>query len=183
MGLPTYPTVTPGNMELSPAQVFFQGPSDNSYVEIGGTLGNVVITTKYSKADIRADQYGDSILDRRVSGLMLQITTEFAEILNKNLMKYLFPHGVIAGSSPKYFKFVSNIGDGDLSNSGKLKLHPQAQGSNIQFDWIFPKACASADSVFTLSPKDQIKAKIVWNVLPDTTTSPALWATLGDTTL
>ena len=46
----TYPTVTPSNMFLSPVQVKF-GPS-GSQVDLGGTLGNVVITPKYTKADI-----------------------------------------------------------------------------------------------------------------------------------
>ena len=59
-------TVTTSNMFLSPMQVKF-GPS-GSQIDLGGTLGNVVVTPKYTKADIKADQSGTSIRDRRVSG-------------------------------------------------------------------------------------------------------------------
>lgn len=177
----TYPTITPTNLELTPQQVKFQGPTDVSATDLGATLGNVVIASKYSKANLLADQFGDTVLDRRVSGFTMTVTTEFAELKNKNLLAILYPHGqLVAVGAEKSFRWVTNVGDGDLSNAGILTLHPLSRGpGDTNSDWTFFKTCASADSSFTYSPKDQLKAKIVWNILPDTSVSPARFACLG----
>lgn len=179
---PTYPNVTTSNLELTPMQVKFQGPTDVSSTDLGGTLGNVVISSKYTKAEMKADQFGETILNRRVSGFQMTVTTEFAEIKNKNLLKILYPHGTLVGAGEKAFDWKTNVGDDDLANSGVLTLHPLSRGStDVNFDWTFWKACASAESEFTFGPTEQTKAKIVWNVLPDTSVSPARFARLGDT--
>jgi len=164
-------------------QVKFQGPTDISATDLGGTLGNVVISSKYSKAEMKADQFGTTILNRRVSGFTMTVTTEFAEIKNKTLLKILYPHGQLTGAGEKAFQWNTNVGDDDLANSGVLTLHPLSRGpSDVNFDWTMFKACASAESEFTFSPTEQSKAKIVWNVLPDTSVSPARFARLGDLT-
>lgn len=180
---PTYPTVTPGNLELTPMQVKFQGPTDVSSTDLGGTLGNVTISSKYMKADLKADQFGETVLNRKVSGFQMTVTTEFAEVKNKSLFKILFPHGSLVGSGEKAFDWVTAIGDDDLTNAGKLTLHPLSRASSdVNYDWTFFKACASAESEFVFGPTEQVKAKIVWNILPDMTTTPARFARLGDTT-
>jgi hypothetical protein len=182
--MPTYPAVTVGNLELTPMQVKWKGPTDVSYTDLGGTLGNVMVTTKYLKADMKADQFGETVLNRKVSGFTMTVTTEFAEVKNKNLLAILFPHGTLVGSGEKAFDWKTNVGDDDLTNAGTLLLHPLSRGpSDVNFDVTCWKACASAESEITFSPKDQAKQKIVWNVLPDTSVSPARFARLGDTTL
>ena len=75
----SYATVTPGNMELTPCRVKFKGPGALSFVDLGGTLGNVNVKFKFEKADIKADQFGSTVLDRRVKGIMGTIETELAE--------------------------------------------------------------------------------------------------------
>src|SRR5690242_7287431 len=88
----SYSTITPTEMELTPMRVSFKGPGAGSYSDLGGTLSNVVIETKYEKAEIHADQLGTTVLDRRVKGLIVQVTTEITEIQNKDLWKVVFPH-------------------------------------------------------------------------------------------
>lgn len=180
----TYPSITVTNLELSPMQVSFKGPSDVSFTDLGATLDNVVIMSKYDKAEMKADQFGTTVLNRKVSGFNMTVTTSFAEILNKDLLKILFPHGTLAGASPKYFKFITNVGDSDRDSAGQLKLHPLSHGpSDVNYDYNFPVACASADSEFNWSPTAQVKAKIVFNVYPDLTVSPAVFCTVGNTSL
>lgn len=180
----TYPVVSPTLMELTPCQVKWKGPTDVAFTDLGGTLGNVKISTKYSKAEIKADQLGGTVLDRRVSGFSMSVTTEMAEVLNKTLLQIIFPHGVLNPSGTKAFDFKTNVGDGDLSNAGVLVLHPLSHApTDVSFDFTCFKACASAESEFDFSPTEQIKAKIVWNVLPDMSVVPARFARIGDTGL
>lgn len=180
----SYPTVTPTQMELTPMQVFFQGPSDSDFVDLGGTLDNVVLSAKYMKAEIKADQFGTTVLDRRVSGIEVTVTTSLAEIQNKNLMKVLYPHAALGGTGPSdlaYLQFNTAIGDGDLSNAGILKLHPISKNpTDESTDLYFWQACSSAESEITYGPEEQSKAKIVWNILPDTSVSPARFFRYGD---
>lgn len=182
--MPTYPTVTVSNMELTPMQVKFQGPSDTGPSDLGGTLGNVVISSKYSKAEIKADQFGTTVLDRRVSGYSMTVTTELAEMNRKYLLSVIYPHGSLVSTGTQAFDWNTKVGDGDLSNAGVLTLHPlDAAPTDVSHDWTFYKACASAESEFTFGPTEQVKPKIVWNILPDMDFVPARFARFGDTSL
>lgn len=180
----SFASVDVSKMELTPMRVSFQGPSDLAPSDIGGTLSNVVITTKYSKAEIHADQLGVSVLDRRVNGIVVQVTTEITQIKNKDLWKILFPHSTLITTGTKAIDFKEAIGDSDQVNAGLLKLHPLSiDNAIVDFDWTFFKACASAESEFIYSPNDQVKAKLVWNILPDLSVTPAKYFRYGDTSL
>lgn len=177
----TQATVTTLNMELSPMQVLF-GPS-GSQVDLGGTLGNVVISSKYVKSPIKADQSGSTIRDRRVSGMEVTVTTELAEIQNKANWKVVFPHATLTGSgsgAAAAIHFNANIGDGDQSNAALLTLHPLSKASNdTTTDYNFYKACGSAESSITYGPTNQAQLKIVWNILPDESQSPNRFYVFG----
>lgn len=181
----TNPNITISNMELTPMLVKFQGPSDASPCDIGGTLDNVVISAKYGKAEIKADQLGLSVLDRRVNEITVIVTTSITEIQNKDILKYLYPHAtVVTSGSDKALDFKTNVGDGDLTNSGVLTLHPLSKdATDYSTDWTFYKACASAESEFSYGPSEQVKAKLVWNILPDTSVTPYRWFRYGDPSL
>ena len=178
----TYPTVTTSNMELTPCQVMWTPAGGSTEIDLGGTLANVVVTTKFVKSDIKADQFGSSVLNRKVSGLEVNVTTELVEIKNKDIWKVVFPHAIKAGTTPHfYMDFKSAVGDDDLSNAGILRLHPMSiDPANLDYDYYFFKACASADSAFTLGPTEQTRLKIVWNILLDTSVSPAKMFRHGD---
>ena len=78
----SYATVTTSNMELTPMRVTYNG------VDLGGTLANVVISAKYAKSNILADQSGSTVRDRRVSGVEITVTTELSEIKNKDILHF-----------------------------------------------------------------------------------------------
>lgn len=169
-------TLTPTRMELTPMRVTFDG------TDLGGTLSNVVLTLTYEKAEIHADQLGTTVIDRRVSGQKYTIETELTEIYNKDIWKVVFPHAKeVTSGGNKQIYFESQIGDGDLSNAKQLKLHPLSlSNGDLSGDYTIYKACASADSSITYGPGEQSRLKIIWNVLPDTSTVPAKFLTFGD---
>ena len=157
--------VTTSNMELTPMRVTFDG------VDLGGTLGNISFTAKYMKANIMADQSGQTVRDRRVSGIEVTLTTELTEIQNKDIWKVVFPHATKIGTgtgSLAAIKFDQNVGDGDLANAKQLVLHPLSKpDADLSTDYTFFKAVASAESSITFGPTEQARLKIVWNILPD----------------
>jgi hypothetical protein len=163
-------------MELSPCRVKFNG------IDLGGTLDNVVVRPAFSKAEIKSDQLGETVLDRRVSGLSIQVETAIAEGKLKDNWKVVFPHAKLVTSGPnKQIYFQSMVGDSDLANAAELILHPLSlQDADLSGDHKFFKAVASAESEWVLSPTEQAKLKIVWNILPDTGTIPARFYIHGD---
>lgn len=181
----SYASVDATKMELTPMKVMFKAPGALTATDLGGTLGNVVVETKYEKADIKADQLGTTVLDRRVKGVVITVKTELAEIQNKNIWKIVFPHATLAGTAPAdYVDFNSMVGDSDLVHAGELTLHPLSKAAaDVDQDYTFYKACASAESSVTYGPEGQAKLAIVWNILPDTSVTPAQFYRFGDAAL
>lgn len=89
---PSYADVDVKTMDLTPMKMLWTPPGSSDQIDLGGSLDNVVITMAYKKADIKADQFGSTTLDRRVSGIEVKVTTSLAQIQDKNLFKVAFPH-------------------------------------------------------------------------------------------
>ncbi len=173
---PSYAAVTPANMELSPCRVKFND------VDLGGTLGNVVVKPVYEKADIKADQFGSSVLDRRVKGLKVTVETQLAEVSLLDNWLVAFPHlrDTTVGSD-RVLDFVSKIGESDLGLAKELLLHPLSrEDGDTSHDLSFPLACSNAESEYMLGPEGQTVLKIVWNIYLDTSVTPARLARFGD---
>ena len=171
--------VTTSKMELTPMRVTFKG------VDLGGTLGNAAVNIEFTKAEIKADQSGETVRDRRTSGLNITMTTELAEIKNKDIWKVVFPHArLVTSGGNKQMYFENNIGDSDLANSGILLLHPLSLAdADLSGDFKFFKACADAKSEIIYGPTEQAKLKIIWNILPDDSVIPNRFFVHGDPTI
>ena len=167
-------TVT--NLDIGPCTVNFDG------VDLGGTLENATITFKYDKADMKADQYGTSLLDQAVSGMEVTIETSLAETRDKDKLAKVFPNATMVGTSPDALAFNDKVATRMEPLSGILILHPIVEGAatNENFDYYFYKAVPTEESSYVFSPTDQGKMKIVWRVLLDTSTDPARIFRYGD---
>lgn len=116
--MPSFADVDVKRMELTPMRVLFKAPGEIAPVDLGGSLDNVVITMAYKKADIMADQIGKTVLDRRVSGIDIKVTTSLAEVQSKDLFKIAFPHatqvtdnqtgGTMTAASPAVATFTGH---------------------------------------------------------------------------
>jgi hypothetical protein len=172
------PNVNPANMELSPMQVFANG------VDLGATLKGVKVGIKTMKSNIMADQFGKSVLDRRVSGHALTVETELAEVLNKDIWKRVFASQKKVGTGPYAMYFASAIGSSDLANAVQLTLHPLSKAANDKSeDLTFYVASPDENSDPAWNADNQTALKIVWNVYLDTSVQPARLMFFGDTTI
>lgn len=169
-------TFTTTNLELTPMRVTFNG------VDLGGTLGNVAVATTYSKAEIKIDQLGETVIDRTVTGLNVNITTELAEIQKKENWQVVFPHArLVTSGLNKLILFETAVGEKDSAKVHELVLHPLSKGNaDLSTDYKFFKAVASAESEIVYSPTEQARLKIVWNVLPDFSVVPQKYYIFGD---
>jgi len=176
----SFANITPTNLELSPMRVSLGG------VDLGASLGNVSVSIEYTKAPIKADQFGDSVLDMRNTGLKITVTTELAEIKNKDILKTVFPNMslVDGGLAGKAGYFVSKVGESDLSLAQQLVLHPLSNvDADKSGDYTFFKATADGKSSIVYGPTEQARLKVMWNIYPDTSVLPAKYLFIGDTTI
>lgn len=171
--------VTTSKMELTPMRVSFNG------VDLGGTLKNVVVSTEFVKAELKADQSGETVRDRRVSGLKITVTTELAQVKDKDIWKVVFPHAKeITSGGNKMMYFQAAVGDSDLANSYPLVLHPLSLAdADLSGDYKFFKACGDAKSEIVYGPGEQTRLKIIWNILPDDSVQPERFMIHGDPTI
>lgn len=175
----SFATVTPGNMELTPCRVTYGG------VDLGGTLGNVTVKPKYGKADIMADQFGKSVLDRVVSSIECTIEFEIAEVLKPENWKVVFPNAdLITSGMNKAIVWRSKIGSHDLSLAQQLRLHPLSLGDgDVSSDMTFFKAVSTEDSQYVFDPSKQSSLKLIMAVYLDTSVQPARLWVRGDPTI
>lgn len=168
--------INPGNFELSPCRVTFKG------VDIGATLGNVVVKNKTALAELKSDQLGSTPIDKRVSGHMFQIDTQFAEVKFKPNWKILFPmHKLVTQGNSTLFIFDSQIGFSQVGAAGLLTLHPLSlPNTDKSEDFNVFLAAAEGQADYTFSPSEQVKLKCTWDIYPDFTTSPPRFYYFGD---
>lgn len=176
----SFATVSTSKMELTPMRVKFKG------IDLGGSLGNVAVHVEYVKAEIKADQSGETIRDRRTAGMNISVVTELTQIKDKATWKAVFPHAdlVTDGFGNQMMFFKNLIGDSDLARSGALILHPLSlDDADLSGDYKFYLACSDAKSEIVYGPKDQAKLKITWNILPDDSVIPERFLIHGDPTI
>lgn len=178
MGL-SHSVVSPQDMNIGPCRVVFNS------VDIGGTSGDVKVKFKYEKATLEADQFGKTILDKAISGMMCQVTTNFLETIDKDKMSKVFPNLVLGGSPPHLFlDALDQVAVRELSEAAPLELHPLVDSeSNLDQEWYFWKAQPNEDSEYDFSPSKQVAMKITWDIFLDTSVTPARLFRYGDNTL
>lgn len=174
----TSPTVTVSDLDIGPCQVIF-GTTD-----IGSTLGNCTVKFKYDKKELKADQFGSSILDMAITGMECTVETEFAETKNRDKWALLFPNAIETGTTHKYVDFKDATAVRQLALATALTLHPLVDASSNKDDeWYFYKALPLEDSSYVFGPAEQAKMKITWRILLDASVTPARMFRVGDHTL
>lgn len=172
---------TPLGTTITPSTADTGTSYEQKEVDLGGTLSNVVVTAKYTKADIKADQFGETILDRRVKGIDLTVKTALAEIRDKDNWKVAFPNITRLQTGGDAVLWQTKIGEKDTDLTGFLRLHPMSEDNDSQsYDFLMYDAVASSESTITYGPTEQAKLEVVWTILPDDSVVPARFFIHGD---
>lgn len=171
--------ITVPDLDIGPCKVLFDG------VDLGATLDNVVISMKYDKAPMKADQTGTLVLDDAVSGMEITVKTSIAETRRKALWAAMFPSADLAGVAPNdHLTFADKVALRSLSRAKVLILKPMVENAvTLDLDHYFYKALPTEESVLTKGPGEQDKLPIVWRIYPDTSVLPFRLYRFGDNTL
>ena len=172
----SYSTITPGNFELTPCRITYKG------VDLGASLGNVKVSIKEKLADLRSDQLGDTVIDRKSAGFNSTVETSIAENQNKANWAVIFPmHKYVVNGGYSSFYFDSAVGTSQASLAGPLVLHPLSRpNSDLSGDIMIYLAAANGGSEYEFGPEKQIAMKIHFDMYPDFTTQPPRFMLFGD---
>jgi hypothetical protein len=174
----SFATINPGNFELTPCRVNFKG------VDLGATLGNVKVVVKDKLSDLKADQLGSTVINRKNSGFECTVETSIAESQAKSNWKVIFPaHHLVTdpNTGKQNVYFDSQVGASQTDFSGPLILHPLSRpNSDLSGDVMIYLATANGASEYEFGPEKQIAMKIHWDMYPDFTTQPPRFLVFGD---
>lgn len=150
-------------LDLGPVRVTYGG------VDLGGTLSNVTVNVKYDKAELKMDQTGTTIVDKRIAGLIITVETELAQVQDKTTWKKAFPTAnLVTSGGNQAIIFQNQLGTSDYDNSQILILHPlNKANADLSNDYKFYKAYPNEESSIVYGPTEQARLKVSWNIYPD----------------
>lgn len=161
----SFANVKPATLETSPARVLYNG------VDLGATLGNVLINWEYTKAEVKADQLGTTVIDRFNSGFNMTVETQIAQVRDFDTLVKVFPTvRDTTVTSDRVLDFLNQVCTRDTDNAAPLTLHRLCDADAVEdFDWVFFRAVPTEASTTTFGPEEQETFNIVWNIYPDFT--------------
>lgn len=118
-------------------------------VDLGHTLGGVEVTYEPSHHDVIVDKYGETIVEKVLTGEKLMAKVPLAEKTIANL-KAAMPQGQYAGAANARIHLGKSSGASARSVAAQLVLHPINEGTRA-FDIVFHKAYVAGQ--VTLSHK------------------------------
>ena len=171
-------TVTPANISLTPMRIKWNG------VDLGGTTDSVKVNIKIDLADIHVDQFGKTVIDKRVSGHEYTVKCTLAEVNNKANWKVAFPSMKYDSATTGAIYSDMQIGDSLLAKAQVLLLHPlEKSDADLSGDYTFYKAIPIEASEVTYGPDKQSGLAVTFAIFPDTSVIPAKFMFFGDTSI
>jgi hypothetical protein len=107
-------------------------------VDLGHTLGGVEVSYEPSHFDVTVDKYGETVVEKVLTGEKLTAKVPLAEYTIANL-KAAMPQGQYAGAANARIHVGKSSGASARAQSAQLVLHPVNEGTRA-FDVVFHKA-------------------------------------------
>lgn len=167
------------NLELGPCVVKY-GVS-GSEVDLGFTMGGVVVTLETAVADVTTDQFGEVIMKQIVVGRNATIKVPFAEtdlsLMSKIIPLASFVQDVTTATKQKTV-INTPVGSDLVASAAKALLLIKAIGGTASTDandqFRFFKAAPSGEVEFAFSIEDQRVWEVEFTAYPDSTQDFAL---------
>ena len=164
------------NYQLGPCKIEYPAGTD-----LGKTHGGVTVTVEEQFAPLHTDQDGENPVDEYITGTLVTVEGNLAEITLENMAK-LFKTTVITAETKKKVEIKPNVGTSLLAESDVLIIKPYDGGtvSANANDWItLHHAGMRASTSLSYTTSDQRAIAFTATGFPDTATG--LIATFGDT--
>ena len=164
--------------QLGPCKIEYPAGTD-----LGKTQGGVTVTVEEQFVPLNTDQDGENPVDEYITGTMVTVEGNLAEITLDNMAK-LFKTEVTTSGDQKRVDIKPNVGTSLLSESAALVIKPY-DGGTVSDDpnnyiTLF-HAGMRANTSLTYNSSDQRVIAFTATGFPDTATG--LIATFGDTSV
>lgn len=161
--------------ELGVCQVTFNS------VDLGHTFGGVEVSYEPTYADVKVDAYGDTVVEKKLTGEKLTAKVPLAEFTIANL-RAAMPQSEFAGAANARITIGHKAGQSARSDSAQLVLHPQDKGTRAH-DIVIHKAYVASTITLMHKNDEQKIIEVTFEALLDETKSDGNYLGLiGDST-
>ena len=166
---------TATNIKIGTCSITFKG------TDLGHTMGGATFSYTPEYADILADQYGNTPLDKALVGEVVTITARLAESTIANFAVAI-PAGTVAGATSGRVTLGKDAGYRLSANAGALIVHPLVNASsNKDDDIVLYKAVVHEAVEVNYSNDEETVLEVTFIGLIDTTkSSGSLLGLIGD---
>ena len=163
------------NVQLGPCSVSY----NNS--DLGHTKGGVEVTYEPVYKDVSVDKYGETVVEKYLTGEKLSAKVPLAEFTIVNL-KAAMPQGTYAGAANARITLGKSAGQQAKVLAAQLVLHPLNQGTR-RHDVIFHKAYVASQVVLPHNLEDEKVIEVTFEALLDETKTDGNYlGMIGDST-
>jgi hypothetical protein len=149
--------------------------------DLGHTKGGVEVSYEPEYADVTVDAYGNTPVDKKLTGEKLTVKVPLAEETIAN-MRVAIPQSEFAGAANKRVTLGHKAGQSAYADAQQLVLHPIAEGTRI-VDVVLYKAIAVGTVVLGHKIDDQRIIEVEFVALIDESKSDGNYLGLiGDST-
>lgn len=163
-------------------QTLEMGPCTAEFktTDLGLTQGGVQVAFATTVQPVKADQYGESIIDNVINGRTIKVTVPMAE-RDLDKLAAVFPGSSLVGTAPAAKKLIINsaVGTSLRALAGALVLHPyDREATDKTADLTVPLAMCSGEMTFSYESGKQRVYSVVFEGFVDLTTGELFF--MGD---
>jgi hypothetical protein len=163
------------NVQLGVCSVLFNG------VDLGHTKGGVEVSYEPVYQEITVDKYGETVVEKVLTGEKLSAKVPLAEFTIPNL-KVAIPAATFAGAADARVTVGKSAGAKASASAAQLVLHPISEGTK-RHDVVFYKAHVSSQIVLAHKNDEQKIIEVEFTALLDESKSDGNYlGLLGDST-
>jgi len=164
------------NVKVGVCSVTYNG------TDLGHTKGGVEVTYEPMHKDVTVDKYGETVVEKYLTGEKFTAKVPLAEFTIANLRNAI-PQSTFAGAGNTRITLGHSAGVAAKAVSYSLVLHPVNEGTR-KFDIVMYKAYVASSVVLSHKVDEEKIVEVVFEALLDETKSDGNYLGLiGDSTL
>lgn len=166
--------------DVTNVQVGVCSVSYNGY-DLGHTKGGVEVSYEPVYHDVMVDKYGETVVEKILTGEKLTAKIPLAEFTLSNLDK-IIPQGTITGAGDTRLLIGHSAGVRGKQFAAQLVLHPISEGTR-RHDIVFHKAYVSSEVVMAHRVDEEKVVEVTFEALLDETKTDGNYlGFIGDST-